>query len=404
MRPYLFAVALTTPVSLAFSMVAKDSVTIKGHTFGVAIPILMTFIALVLWVPARRGRSLDLGFITLALMLTALWSATLIREVSGGQGVTFSIVVMPVFVLMLALKLPSFNEVRQAADLFFLSLAVLAVLATVLLAMGVSINVQDAPSRGPVQEIPLLSMRWSGPFETPTQAGAVGAYLLIYGVWRRSRMFVAIAALGATILFVSNSRGSLFGALAGILIAMWFVPRFASGKHANLIKIAITGIAVLVAVVFVAWSDPTMSGRTPIWAWYAQAFLSDPAFGHGSVQLSELVAADPSVSSNNAMMHAHNVFLDVAARLGIVGLLLLCAVFGVALVLTFRSGIRGLWIAPSLLGAWIAIQLTDVHTSWQYFDYDLSVFVLATLLAASFMNGSHQVPSSVTVGRGNSDY
>jgi O-antigen ligase len=79
------------------------------------------------------------------------------------------------------------------------------------------------------------------------------------------------------------------------------------------------------------FSDPSLTGRTPIWNFTVSQFNRSPILGLGFGALWQSGAwINPWLENSGllwTMNEAHNGYLDIAAQLGIVGALLSCAFF-----------------------------------------------------------------------------
>jgi O-antigen ligase len=146
---------------------------------------------------------------------------------------------------------------------------------------------------------------------------------------------VASLALFIFVLIMSGSRGAWI--IEAALLFLWFLIRFArrsSPRARTLLAIAAPAAALsLITLVLFAsprlallfGRDPTLSGRTAIWAQVLRSIARHPLLGYGyeafwrgmqgpSLQISSSV--------HFVVVHAHNGFLEIALELGAGGLLL----------------------------------------------------------------------------------
>ena len=396
---FMIPLALIGPVEITLRAIFTDTIRIFGHTLAVLAPLFLLGVAAGMWLinkqPARPNRFLS----SFALLITALWLFVWVRETSGGLGYNFSIFVIVPAIWLIALKAPNFVDARRAADFFISGLAIAAALGTILYLVGYPLSNQFAGARPILGIVPnLFDHRWVGVFETTTQASAVGAYLLIYGLWRRSWIFSVIAIFGVGILFTGYSRGALAAAAAALMAALWFIPTVFGWNLSLLRRLLITISSIGVGSLLVLRSDPTMNGRTPIWdAYLTDLFPRSPVLGLGTPDLSNTIAADPQLSEIPAMSHAHNILLDGLARYGLFGLIIILALLVFAAHLAIRAGRLGLWVGPSLMVALTVNQFTDVHIDWRYLDYDYSVLIVAVVLSLAYTSKA-QTPSRLPSG------
>jgi O-antigen ligase len=107
--------------------------------------------------------------------------------------------------------------------------------------------------------------------------------------------------------------------------------------------------------------------RPRIWAVALERLRAAPWLGHGfgrEIQAEAFIPAAPRGVAHPEVRHAHNVFLDVAIQLGIVGLAAFIALLG-ALALEYRRYLRDPAVAPlgimglALLAGFVVKNLTD---------------------------------------------
>ncbi len=202
----------------------------------------------------------------------------------------------------------------------------------------------------------LLSIR---PVSLLGNPNALGAYLLVIVSLASARVFtvtisplfrlgwIAYAVLACSLLLLTFSRGAWLGLLVcgvtlGALLArdardgrIWS-PKIQSRAVKALMIIGlfalIVVIALLVFVLLQSFSTPGRSAdlRLPLWRNALEQFAQRPIAGQGLFAYGRQLALAWSQPPQNSHSHAHNLVLNVAAELGLLGLLLLGA--SVALV------------------------------------------------------------------------
>lgn len=202
-------------------------------------------------------------------------------------------------------------------------------------------------------------------FRTPGGVGDInkmGAFLAVAAVYafgmlpayeRRGRLFVSIGVLASTLgLIFPNSRGAYVGFLAAALPSA-----LRRSVGATVFLVALLSAGVLLAPSFVrervgaTWSaaaaedretalDADSGGRITVWKQIIEVIEGSPIVGVG---YTNLMLATKLTAGN--YKHAHNLYLEVAGEMGIVGLVLLLWLFvrgwKLAGVLQTRSG----WVA-----------------------------------------------------------
>lgn len=200
---------------------------------------------------------------------------------------------------------------------------------------------------------------------------AAGAATVIYG-----------AALIATL-----SRGAWLGIVAGTVTLAVLLPRrrkpIAILAACVLVGFALAGFAGPIAARLGLSSDAaTFLARVPIWVAALQMLVQHPAFGVG------LHSFGAFVGSYNPHLHvsqAHNLFLNIAAELGIIGL----AAFGIVVVVLFRtlarvrrnaSSSRDRIVAAALVASFTAF---FVHSLFDVSYYDYKILLLFWILVGA---------------------
>lgn len=192
---------------------------------------------------------------------------------------------------------------------------------------------------------------WQGVFTQKNACGrmmVVASAVILFG----ERLTMGRAASLALFLFVlvmSGSRGAWI--IEGALLLLWLLVRIGRrcSPRARMVlavfaPAAAVSLAVLSLVEYARLAplfgrDPTLSGRTAIWAQVVQSIVRHPLPGYGydafwrgmqgpSLQIAAAV--------HFVVVHAHNGFLEIALELGIAGLLLF--------LLTGVRAVRQLWL------------------------------------------------------------
>ncbi len=160
---------------------------------------------------------------------------------------------------------------------------------------------------------------------------------------RRSRQALWAAALGlflATQFFASSRAGWISGAAgAAIVVTLIFLAdqgvrtRYASAirRHRGAVVVS-AGLTALVMIAFVAQASsspghaPIASSRTGIWSASWQIVKESFLLGHGPASFSINFARETQIPPGFATSHAHNIWLQVMAETGLIGLTILLVV------------------------------------------------------------------------------
>jgi exopolysaccharide production protein ExoQ len=245
---------------------------------------------------------------------------------AGGFGVYF------------AARLP---QPRQLAILR-LTLVTLAV-ATVVVALLL-------PARG-LDHSPGHAVDWQGVFTQKNACGRImvlATAVILFGE-RITIGRMASLALFLFVLVMSGSRGAWI--IEGALLLLWLLVRIgrrcsprmrmvlAVAAPTAALSLAVLGLVEYPRLAPLFGRDPTLSGRTAIWAQVVQSIVRHPWLGYGydafwrgmqgpSLQIAAAV--------HFVVVHAHNGFLEIALELGVAGLVLF--------LLTGLRAVRQLWV------------------------------------------------------------
>lgn len=211
------------------------------------------------------------------------------------------------------------------------------------------------------------------------------------------RLFWAAVAVGmALLVLLSTSKTALVSVIIG-LGGLGFVWMSQRGPVLGIILIwlAVTTLLLLGGFVFffpdqiflVLGKDPTLTGRTYIWAGIDHVVQSRPwlGYGYGAVWTDEGEYAPLAKITQIAgfrAYHAHSCWYEVWLGLGLVGLVLWALVFvevwGKALYRTWRGD--GGYYALPLLGIYSLSSLTEsMALNWNDLRWCLFVMVLVKL-------------------------
>ena len=224
--------------------------------------------------------------------------------------------------------------------------------------------------------------RLQGIFTEPNELGSFCAMLFLLAVglllgarsWREKLVVGAAAALLLFALALSLSRGAWIGAIVGMIVLLVTVLQ-ARRTAMALVLPALAAAAVLNVAVAATPQvqvvgdraraltkiDQPYEGRPAIWseAVARSESIRSPAPGRGTS--ASRAAASPLPARRSHTGHAHNLYLNVGAELGLVALGFLGAL-GIAIALATREALRSFaaprWRAERALVAGIAAALT----------------------------------------------
>lgn len=183
---------------------------------------------------------------------------------------------------------------------------------------------------------------------------------------------------------------TLLAYFMGTRIRNWRVP-------GNLIVLLVAALGVLGLAFYDALSeqvivsmgrDVTLTGRTHLWAWGLKTWLERFWFGWGyngylhGPNARDFNAAVPQMG-NYEVPHFHNSYIQTAADLGVVGLVILLWVLASALIISYRLLVRNL-TPPSIVAfTMMVVMIVASPTMFLFFHYNhFATFLLFVLFFA----------------------
>jgi O-antigen ligase/Flp pilus assembly protein TadD len=211
--------------------------------------------------------------------------------------------------------------------------------------------------------LPPIGYRLSGTFlgHPNIMAGFINlvlpiALIRLIAAERRSRriLWVGILILFAVIQYYSSSRGgwiSGFGALSVTLFLVYGLPLVSSRQSqpwkrfwlfVQHNRFIFAGAAVVLLGVFLVLMrsvqmTPGHGGRLGLWQNGWRVWMKSPLLGHGAGSYPILNAREVQLPPGFATAHAHNLWLQIGAETGILGVLIVLAILGTAVVSWFRA-------------------------------------------------------------------
>ncbi len=159
--------------------------------------------------------------------------------------------------------------------------------------------------------------------------------------WQTRAVFAVYSVLTGGMIILTGTRGAWIGAGVALALLVYLLIRHYRIPINRTILGGLGGLAVIGAVAVSLTRGWDTSGRTTIYEAAIQMFREKPVTGYGLFTfgrgLLRLVGIVPETTTH---AQAHDIFLNIAAELGIVGLVALFATLA-ALVLAARRN----WIA-----------------------------------------------------------
>ncbi|MFD9700819.1 O-antigen ligase family protein [Lentzea sp. NPDC059081] len=225
-------------------------------------------------------------------------------------------------------------------------------------------------------------LRATGPLEDPNDLSffLVAALPLLVALPARGRSRIVLLLLGAVLVAGAAATFSRGGGIALACALAWLVLRRAIPVRAVVVTAAVTGLAALVfAQVAHAELERAFQEKSHIagtnadtrmlrWQAAARMLSDDPLLGVGPGGFrQEYAAASRNAEIDEQTPVAHNLFIEVAAELGLPGFAVLVALVALGFVASERAVRTNRREAVAVQAALIAVLAASVFLSEQYY-------------------------------------
>lgn len=225
----------------------------------------------------------------------------------------------------------------------------------------------------------------------------ISGFLALSLYFQEKKKYFLVAAL--VLLFadlLTFSRGAYFGLLAGTMTFLYFGWKVFSVSARKWIVVSlIAGVLLALSLgqpVFsrfvssFAQEDASSTERIVLWQEAFENIKERPLFGTG---LGNYILAVRPVESYRTPYYAHNLYLDIATELGLVGLFF----FLLMLLIPLYTSLQNYWRMRNLLSLSLAASLIlyGMHSIFETALYSIHVFpLLLFVLALALLNGQKQ--------------
>ena len=189
--------------------------------------------------------------------------------------------------------------------------------------------------------------------------------------------FTATAVIGDLIVIAWVFGHKLFEKRKWKLYAAAFLMVFV---FETVVVFGTRGSGVLPYITAIFHKDATFSGRTPLWVRTCSEFVQKPVSGYGYRSYDELFSA---VGNGYG---CHNYYLDIMYQRGIIGLVLILALFITPIVCCWKKKVesRSVYILIGICIAYAVMFLAE-----PFYDYEfLFIPIFYVLYSLSFKNKS----------------
>lgn len=389
--PYLSVLLLSVVLSQFAQYLAPTQVIFKGQPAVVLTNYLLVGLAFALWLLFKPTDTWSPIFRWFLAALALMWLITIIFSVAHGDLFNLTAFLVPAAIAMIWLKKPTIKATFTAGDAFAWGLVGIAAAAQLLDIFGIKSLNFEGWNRLSIKlwdQFPFLFRiidylhRWEGPFGNVNYAGPIGAFLLVYGLFRRGPKRVIFVIVGALIMIASDGRASLVASAAGVLTAVILLPSIGRMTVPKWTRITLGAAFGAAAVFLLITRDPTLNGRTPIWSSYLEGWTNSPISGVGETGITAAIGAGEMALGAT---HGHSLFIDPLLRYGSIGALVVILVVAIAIVIALRAGRRGFAIGAAIIATSIVDGLSEDLVEWRYLSIAVVPVVLASMLGACWL-------------------
>lgn len=343
--------------------------------FGIAVVFgLLSGLA---WLSVRPSWPFEQRQLYPLSLLLVTWTVSIVLTLLRREELSLSVLAVPAIIILIMLKPPS---AFTSITLFSRWLGVLSIATWISLALHVlglvdgSAHTLQGPNGSAIpvpRRFDIIPLdRWDGPFPGLTSAGYFGVLMTLHGIrstrWERPYFFIS----GFGLMALAESRTAAFALLAGLAVAA-----VSSQTLARSVKYLLMLFLLATASVSLIYSNGG-NGRLRIWREHFLVFLSHPTTGFG-LDARSLQGFDD---------HAHNFFLDIAAKFGMLALgplVLWAVIVSSRLVRKFSRH------EPAIVAMWFAtLVFMMLEQFWQLRYPDLTMVALLFFNFMAIASGS----------------
>lgn len=384
---YLWIAFLAPSVSILGHAVAPGREFFKGQDLGVISGLALTAAAVVMWVPYHRERRPQPLVVAFVVVVVLAWATQLVRIQSDNSLFNVTAVCLPVILVMIVIKPPGARDIEVAGLALMYGLALAAIVSIPLGAMGWMPNGFDATDSAGCRTPIICDLtggldRWAGPFGSVNYAAPIGGLLIVMGAAQHRPHNWILVACGGGVLILSQGRSALFALIAGIAVLVLWGARVSALPRAKTIRIVALLALAVGAVLYVRFIDPTINGRTGIWADFLALWRSAPLVGVGDSGVDAYVAGRANLPELITVSHAHSVLIDMLVRWGLPLAVLTVSVYGIAAAAAGR-GLKLVGPGPLAVVTFVIVAgIVETIYSWEYWTVYLAALAWAVLKAS----------------------
>lgn len=408
-----------TPIGIALSIAMTGNVAglwagylwpaqplLFGQAAAVLLPLLGYLPVIVLAVAGgksgMRSRTLDVFLASLLLC----WLVSLVLYRFHGDLYTHVIWVFPLLIVLLWRHPPTLSESRLVLLSFGWSVSV-AILGTRLLEMAgvLAPKVQAAfvvrfDERNywlPLNDLLGIEGRWPGPFSHNGYTAMMGALIIVVAMIVPGRSSWVFVLVGAFSLIVTSSRASLGSIAAAVVVLLMFTSRQPFARSPRWLRVLGGAGGLVLAVVVLYRAEAGLTGRQTFWPAFLELWLTSPITGVGTSG----IAVSGGITQQYT--HAHNLYIDMLARYGLIGFLAMMAVLISGSLIAIRAALRGQAGPLAVIVAYLVLAITEPRNDWIHPGTLVLLIIMSVMWAASVVQGGAEPTAVAQHGEGDQE-
>ena len=379
---WIVPAVLAPVVALGASYSAPQVLVVASQSVAVALAFVFFGLSVLLWIFFEPREAWPPLFQVFIFSLLALWVTGMLSSVVRGDPFDITSLVVGPLLMLLVLKRPPSRSIWMSGDAYAVGLLAVSLLAQIQDVLGIREMREQFWIRLPfLAEFFGPIPRWEGPFSNPNIAGPVGAFLVVYGIWRSGVLRFVLVGSGALMVVMADSRTGFIAVLAPLVfllvVRLFRRLRTSGAPHWGMYGV-LTAIAAA-SFLLVFRRDPSLNGRIEIWNQFLGLWRENWLFGAGQTGIQEVVNSGDLPSWAN---HGHNLVIDVLGRFGLLGAVALLSALTFLALLVWFDAKSGQGAAMSIMVMFVAAGVTEDLIDWRYLGIYYVPLLLCSMLAA----------------------
>lgn len=393
--PYLSLLLVGAVGGLWAGYLWPSEPTFKGQALAVLVPAIFFIAAVGVWFMTSSRRAARTWSLAFLLAVFGAWITNMATAMTHADLFTHLVWFTPLIVLMIAIKPPTAHEGLESLIVLAWSIAIVLSVTLVLEIVGfvdqkfqpTALNeYNEARYFLPLNDILGIEGRWPGPFGHYNTTALFGALLIVLALMSWHKMNGVLILVGATVLLVTDSRTALGAAVVGVIVMAVLTTTGPVSRVSRPLRALGALVVVIGAGIYVLFRPTGLTGREAFWPAFLDLWQSAPWIGVGTSG----IAVSGGITQEWG--HAHNQYIDLLARYGVVSLGASLIVLAIALILAVRAGLRGVPGPLAVLVTYLVSGLGDTRNDWLHPGPLVLLIVILGMTSASVIREVQSTP------------